>query len=60
MFLESNGKELEEVTQFVEKGLLKPVVGSMADLKDIESVRKVAGMVYTGKGGLGKAIIEVQ
>lgn len=60
MFLDSNGKDLAELTGFVERGLLKPVVGTRAELKDIEAVRKVAGMVYAGKGGLGKAVIDVR
>lgn len=60
MFLEPNGKDLSEITGFVEEELLKPVIGSRADMKDIESVRNIAGLVYAGKGGLGKAVIEVR
>ncbi|RMD44281.1 hypothetical protein DV735_g800, partial [Chaetothyriales sp. CBS 134920] len=60
MFLQANGKDLEAIAGYVETGLLKPVVGTRADFKNIESVRKVAGMVYTGKGGLGKAVIELR
>ena len=60
MFLEPNGKDLEVLSGYVGKGLLRPVVGTRVELKDIEMVRVVANMVYTGKGGLGKAVIEVR
>lgn len=60
MFLDSTGKDLDEIAGFVEQGLLKPVVGSKADLQDLEGVKKLAGLAYAGKGGLGKAIIEVR
>lgn len=60
MFLDTIGEELDEITRIVEEGLLKPVIGSRADLRDIESVRKVTGMVYAGKGGLGKSVIKVR
>ena len=60
MFLDSNGKDLRELTGYVEEGKLRPVVGTRADLKDLEGVKKVAGMVYAGKGGIGKAVIDVR
>lgn len=60
MFLDSNGKDLRELTGYVEQGKLKPVVGTRVDLKDLEGVKKVAGMVYEGKGGIGKAVINVR
>jgi hypothetical protein len=60
IFLDSNGEDLEHVSAYVEKGLLKPVVGSRARLDDIDSVRELAGLAFKGKGGLGKAIITVR
>lgn len=60
IFLDSNGKDLRDLTECVEKGQLRPVVGARADLKDIEGVRKVAGLVYAGKGGTGKVVIDVR
>lgn len=60
MFLDANGKELEEIAEYVEMGSLKPVVGSRVDLKDIQKVRTAAEMAYTGKGGIGKTVIQVQ
>lgn len=59
MFLDSTGEDLEKLAGYVEEGSLRPVVGSTADLKDIEGVKKLAGLAYAGKGGLGKAVIKV-
>lgn len=59
MFLQPNGKDLAEIGQYAEKGLLRPVVGSRASLKKIEEVREVTMTVYKGKGGLGKTVIDV-
>lgn len=60
MFLHPRGIELEDLPSFVDSGLLKPVVGTRVRFDDIEGVRKAAGMVYEGKGGLGKVAIEVR
>ncbi|KAK6365846.1 hypothetical protein LTR64_008682 [Lithohypha guttulata] len=60
MFLEPDGEDLGEITNYVEEGLLRPVIGSTADMKNLDSVRKVAGFVYDGKGGLGKSVIKVR
>lgn len=59
LFLESNAVELGEVARCVEEGKLRPVVGSVVKLRDMEAVREACGMVYKGKGGVGKAVIEV-
>jgi NADPH:quinone reductase-like Zn-dependent oxidoreductase len=60
MFLHPRGTELVELAAFVDAGLLRPVVGTSVRFDDIEGVRKAAGMVYEGKGGLGKVVIEVR
>ena len=60
MFMVPDAKDLEMMAGYIEKGLLRPVIGSTADLKDIEGVKKLAGLAYAGKGGLGKAVIKVR
>lgn len=60
MFLQSNGKDLALIADSATDGSLRPVVGDRTDLKDIERFREVAEVVYTGKGGLGKTVIDVQ
>lgn len=59
LFLESNGKDLASLTKFVEEGKLVPVVGSRVDLRDIEKVREACSIVYKGKGGIGKTVINI-
>ena len=58
-FLEPNAEDLETLSKHVEQGALVPVVGSRVPLQDIEKVREACGLVYKGKGGIGKTIIEV-
>ncbi|KAL4807990.1 hypothetical protein BDV18DRAFT_158110 [Aspergillus unguis] len=59
MFLQSSGKDLEELTRYVEEGKLRTVVGTTVDLRDIEAVRQACEVVYNGRGGLGKLVIRV-
>lgn len=59
MFLESSGKDLEELKGYVEDGRLRTVVGTTADLRDTEAVRQACEVVYNGRGGLGKLVIRV-
>ncbi|KIV95833.1 hypothetical protein PV10_03439 [Exophiala mesophila] len=58
-FLQPNGVDLDTVTNAVEERKLVPVVGSRASLHDIDKVREACGVVYMGKGGIGKTVIEV-
>ncbi|KAJ5679153.1 hypothetical protein N7462_007397 [Penicillium macrosclerotiorum] len=58
-FLEPNGADLDTLRQFVEEGKLVPVVGARVDMRDIDKVREACGLVYKGKGGLGKTVFEV-
>lgn len=59
MFLESSGKDLDELRGLVESGKLRTVVGTMASLRDIEAVQEACQVVYSGRGGLGKVVIKV-
>lgn len=59
MFLEPSRKDLDLLREYVEKGKLKPVVGTTANMWDIEDVRKACQVVYSNRGGLGKVVIQV-
>jgi NADPH:quinone reductase-like Zn-dependent oxidoreductase len=59
MSLEGNREDLERLTGWVEEGSLRPVVGEMAGLSDIEGVRRGCGRILDGKGGVGKFVIEI-
>jgi hypothetical protein len=38
---------------------LKPIVGSVVKLSDIEGVRKGCQQLLDGKGGVGKFVVEI-
>ena len=59
MFLESNGKDLDHLRELVEAGKLRTVVGTTANLRDLKDVQNLCQVVYSGRGGLGKAVIKV-
>lgn len=59
MFLEPSGNDLDTLRGYIEEGKLKTVVGTTANLRDIEEVRKACQVVYGGQGGLGKVVIRV-
>jgi len=58
-FLEPNREDLETLSNHVEQGKVVPVIGSRVLLQDIEQVREACGLVYKGKGGIGKTVVEV-
>lgn len=58
--LKPNGEDLKTLAGMVDAKQLKPVVGEVVKLEDLEAVRRVCDMVYSGKGGLGKFVIEVE
>jgi NADPH:quinone reductase-like Zn-dependent oxidoreductase len=59
LFLQSTGKDLDELKQYIEDGRLRTVIGTIADIRDTEAVRKACDVVYCGRGGLGKLVIRV-
>lgn len=59
MFLESNGKDLDHLRELVEAAKLRTVVGTTANLKELKDVQDLCQVVYSGRGGLGKAVVKV-
>ncbi|KAM5386592.1 hypothetical protein ACJZ2D_000555 [Fusarium nematophilum] len=59
LFLDPNATDLATLSQYVEEGKVVPVVGTRVNIRDIDQVREACGMVYRGKGGVGKTVIEV-
>ncbi|KAI9924847.1 hypothetical protein MW887_006704 [Aspergillus wentii] len=59
MFLESSGEDLDKLRGYVEEGKLRTVVGTVAKFGDVEAVKDACQVVYSGKGGLGKTVIQV-
>lgn len=59
IFLEPNAKDLEKMTRWAEDGKIKAVVGTTVKMHDIHTTIKALDVVFKGKGGFGKTIIEV-
>jgi NADPH:quinone reductase-like Zn-dependent oxidoreductase len=59
LVMQGNAKDLERLKGWVEEGKVKPVVGSVVKLSDIEGVRKGCQQILDGKGGVGKFVVEI-
>ena len=59
LVLVGNAKDLERLGGWVEEGKLKPIVGSVDKLSDLEGVRKGCQQCLEGKGGVGKFVVEI-
>lgn len=57
LFMDPNGKDLEEIKESIEQGKLRAVVGTKVHYKDVDAVREACGVVFNGKGGTGKTVI---
>lgn len=57
IFLEPNAKDLESISEWVESGKLRTVVGTKVPYKDIKAVRDACQVVFDSKGGVGKSVI---
>lgn len=58
-FVESNAQDLKELSEYIESGKLKPVVGQRVKIGDIDEVRKACALTRSGKGGIGKTVINI-
>jgi NADPH:quinone reductase-like Zn-dependent oxidoreductase len=58
MWMNADGKGLEDLGTWVEEGKIKPLVGNIAQLEDMEAVKEGFEEVQKGKGGIGKFVIE--
>jgi NADPH:quinone reductase-like Zn-dependent oxidoreductase len=54
-----SGRDLEDLSRWVQEGKFRPIVGRTAKLSDVKSVREACGQVFDGKGGIGKFVIEI-
>lgn len=59
LFMEPNASDLARLSQWIDQGMLKPLVGRVAKLDNLQEVRAGCQEVYSGKGGIGKFVIEV-
>lgn len=52
-------QDLQRIVTWVEEGKLKPVVGQILKLEDIEGLKAVYARLATGKGGIGKVVVQI-
>ena len=53
-------KDLQRIVTWAEEGKLRPVVRKTLKLEDIEGVRAVYARIATGKGEIGKVVVEIE
>ncbi len=54
------GSELESLTEWIEEGKVKIIVGRIAKLEDIEEVRGGCQQILDKKGGVGKFVVNME
>jgi NADPH:quinone reductase-like Zn-dependent oxidoreductase len=60
IFIRPLKADLDLLAEWLKDGKAKAVIGAKLKMKDLEEVKKVCGLVYAGKGGIGKYVIEVE
>uniref|UniRef100_A0A8H7KBS4 Enoyl reductase (ER) domain-containing protein n=1 Tax=Bionectria ochroleuca TaxID=29856 RepID=A0A8H7KBS4_BIOOC len=58
--MHSSAEDLARLGQWVDQGKLRTVVGRVAKLRDVDAVLQGCQEVFSGKGGIGKFVIEVE
>ena len=51
---------MQRIVTWAEEGKLRPVVRKTLKLEDIEGVRAVYARIATGKGEIGKVVVEIE
>lgn len=59
LFMQPKASDLARLSEWIDSGMLKPVVGRVAKFENLQEVIAGCQEVYTGKGGIGKFVIEV-
>jgi NADPH:quinone reductase-like Zn-dependent oxidoreductase len=59
VFMKPSAKDLKRMTEWIDRGKLKPVVGRVAELDNLQEVRDGCQEVFSHKGGVGKFVIQI-
>lgn len=59
MFLEPSRKDLDLITKWVEEDKVRPIIGAAVQMNDMKRTIEALDIVFRGKGGIGKTVIEV-
>lgn len=60
LFMRPSAKGLDQLREWFDAGKLRPVVGRVAKLDDLDKVRAGCQEVLDGKGSIGKFVIEIE
>lgn len=52
-------RDLEKIALWIEERKLKAVVGKVLKLEDVDELRETCVQILSGKGGLGKVVVEI-
>jgi NADPH:quinone reductase-like Zn-dependent oxidoreductase len=52
-------KDLDMLAEWYKEKKVKAIIGEKLKMYDLENVRRVGGIVYAGKGGIGNYVIEI-
>jgi NADPH:quinone reductase-like Zn-dependent oxidoreductase len=59
MSLKQDREGLDSLRDYIEDGKLRPVVGKIINLRDFEQLKQACQQALSGKGGVGKTVIEI-
>jgi NADPH:quinone reductase-like Zn-dependent oxidoreductase len=59
LFMKPSADGLNQYSRYIKDGQIKPLVGKVASLHDLEAVQSGCQEIFDGKGGLGKFVIKV-
>lgn len=59
MFVRGSAEDLNRLSDWIDKGLVRPIVGRVSKLDDLNEVREGCIEVFNGKGGTGKFVIKL-
>ena len=59
LWMNPDGKGLDDLGRWEGEGKFKPLVGRTAKLGDVEAVKRGYEEVYSAKGGVGKFVVEI-
>jgi NADPH:quinone reductase-like Zn-dependent oxidoreductase len=59
MFVRDSAEDLNRLSEWIDQGLIRPIVGRVSKLDNLNEVREGCLEVFNGKGGTGKFVIKV-
>ena len=59
VFIVPQGDDLDQMTEWYEQEKINPIIGEQFKFDDLENARRVCGIVYAGKGGIGNYVLTI-